>query len=391
MRVAVVTTHPIQYQVPWLQKLAARDGIELQVYFAMIPDSVEQGREFGVAFAWDIPLLEGYEYTVLENMAKPPSLTSFKGCDTPQIYREIRRGHFDAVIVNGWVAKTCLQALLACRWSGTPCIVRGEANGLRPRVFWKRWLHRLLLSQYSAYLSIGSRNRDYYLQSGVRADRIFATPYCVDNDRFSLSSSVLKSNPGHNALCARFGLDPGLPIYLFSGKFVEKKRPGDIIEAVKRLASAGPANFQVLMVGDGPLGDSLRASAQGLPIHFTGFLNQSEITAAYAMADCLLLPSDHGETWGLVVNEAMACGLPALVSDQAGCASDLVTAGQTGDTFACGNIDELAGLMGRYAARPDLLQQMGSEARRCVLANFNFDRVVDGVLAALQSVGTRSN
>jgi glycosyltransferase involved in cell wall biosynthesis len=391
VRVAVVTTHPIQYQVPWLQKLSTRDGIELQVFFAMLPDTVEQGREFGVAFAWDLPLLEGYKYTVLENRAKSPSLTSFKGCDTPQIYREIRRGGFDAVIVNGWVAKTCLQALLACRWSGTPCVVRGEANGLRPRVFWKRWLHRLLLSQYSAYLSIGSNNREYYLASGVAEKRIFSTPYCVDNNRFSQAAAVWKANPGHVELCARFGLDPGLPTYLFSGKFVEKKRPGDIIDAVKRLVAAGPVNLQVLMVGDGPLGAELRASAQGLPIHFTGFLNQSEITAAYAVSDCLLLPSDHGETWGLVVNEAMACELPALVSDQVGSAVNLITSGKTGDTFACGNIEELAMLMNRYAREPDLLERMGAEARCRVFADYNFERVVDGVLAALNFVEKRSH
>lgn len=391
MRVAVVTTHPIQYQVPWLQKLAAREGIELQVFFAMLPDLVEQGREFGVAFAWDLPLLEGYKYTVLENRAKSPSLTSFNGCDTPQIYREIRRGRFDAVIVNGWVVKTCLQALLACRLSGTPCIVRGEANGLRPRAFWKRRLHRMLLSQYSAYLSIGSNNRDYYLASGVAEKRIFSTPYCVDNDRFGNAADAWRRDPGHSKLCDRFGLSPEIPTFLFSGKFVDKKRPGDIIEAVKGLAASGSVNFQVLMVGDGPLGAELRASAQGMPIHFTGFLNQSEITTAYAVSDCLLLPSDHGETWGLVVNEAMACGLPALVSDQVGCAVNLVEQGKTGDTFACDNVTELATLMSRYASEPDLLQRMGAEARRRVCTDYNFDRVVDGVLAALESLGRRSN
>jgi glycosyltransferase involved in cell wall biosynthesis len=391
MRLAVVTTHPIQYQVPWLQRLAARDGIELQVYFAMLPDSAEQGREFGVAFAWDLPLLDGYRYTVLENRARNPSLTAFKGCDTPQIYREIRRGRFDAVIVNGWVAKTCLQALLACRWSGTPCIVRGEANGLRPRAFWKRWLHRVLLAQYSAYLSIGSNNRDYYRASGVAAERIFDTPYCVDNDRFGMAANAWRRDPGHDQLCARFGLSPEKPTFLFSGKFVDKKRPGDIVEATRQLFEAGTTDFQVMMVGDGPLADELRAKSEGLPIHFTGFLNQSEITAAYAVANCLLLPSDHGETWGLVVNEAMACGLPALVSKQVGCAIDLVEPGLTGDTFACGDVGALSALMGHYAGEPALLETMGAEARRRVFADYNFDRVVDGVVAASRFVKGRSD
>jgi len=386
VRVAMVTTHPIQYQVPWLQRLAATDGIDLKVFFAMIPDSVEQGREFGVAFDWDIPLLEGYPYKVLENQAKLPSLTAFSGCDTPEIYREIRRGRFDAVIVNGWVAKSCLQALLACRLSGTPCIVRGEANGLRPRATWKRWVHRMLLAQYSAFLSIGSNNRRYYLQAGVPDGRIFPTPYCVDNDRFSDAAEAWRLESGHEKLCERFGLKPDRTIYLFSGKFVDKKRPGDIIEAVRRLSDVEKSTLQVLMVGGGPLGAELHSQAQGLPVRFAGFLNQAEITAAYAVADCLVLPSDHGETWGLVVNEAMACGLPALVSDKVGSAVDLVSPGQTGDVFRCGDVSALSELMSRYAAQPILLEQMGARARDRVCADFNFERVVAGVMVALHSV-----
>lgn len=384
MRVAVVTSHPIQYQVPWLQKLAKREDIHLHVFFAMIPDASEQGREFGVAFDWDLPLLEGYEYSVLENRSRRPSLTEFAGCDTPQIYGEIRKGRFDAVIVNGWVVKTCLQALLACRASGTPCIVRGEANGLRPRAGWKRWMHRLLLMQYRAHLAIGTNNRNYYLQLGVPAPRIFSTPYCVDNERFSMAADAWRRAPGRLSLCERFGLAPDRATFLFSGKYVDKKRPGDIIRAVKCLADAGIASLQVLMVGDGPLNDDLRTEARGLPIHFAGFLNQSEITAAYAVADCLVLPSDHGETWGLVVNEAMACGLPALVSDQVGSAVDLVDAARTGETFPCGDIAALAGLMSAYASRPEDLARMGRAAQALVRADYNFDRVVAGVLAALQ-------
>ncbi len=386
MRVAMVTTHPIQYQVPWLQKLAARDGIDLQVFFAMIPDAQEQGREFGVSFAWDIPLLQGYSYKVLENVARVPSLTTFSGCDTPQIHREIRKGRFDAVIVNGWVAKTCLQALVACRLSGTPCIVRGEANGLRPRARWKHWAHHVLLGQYSAFLSIGGNNRRYYLESGVRADRIFSTPYCVDNERFASAADAWRREPGRAGLRARFGLDADRPVFLFSGKFVEKKRPGDVIDAVRMLAGEGPPGVQVLMVGDGALGAELRERAAGLPVRFAGFLNQSEITAAYAAADCLVLPSDHGETWGLVVNEGMACGLPALVSDQVGCAADLVTPGRTGDVFACGDVAALAKLMGSRGRDPGMLKQMGIEAHDLVRDGYNFERVVDGVMAALAAV-----
>jgi glycosyltransferase involved in cell wall biosynthesis len=385
MRVAMVTTHPIQYQVPWLRKLAARPGVDLHVFFAMIPDAAEQGREFGVQFKWDIPLLDGYGYSVLENRASRPSLTDFRGCDTPQLYREIRRGRFDAVIVNGWVVKSCLQALAACRLSGTPCIVRAEVNGLRPRAGWKRAAHRLLLSQYAAYLAIGDNNRRYLLDRGASAEQIFDTPYCVDNDSFAAGSGRWRADVGRQGLCQRFGLDPNRTTFLFSGKFVEKKRPGDIVSALGRMPEATRARTQVLMVGGGPLDSELRSQAEGLPVHFAGFLNQSEITAAYAAADCLLLPSDSGETWGLVVNEAMACGLPAIVSDQVGSAVDLVHEGNTGFVHGCGDVDDLSVLLSRCADNPGQLAVMGANARALV-DGYNFDRVVSGIESALSYV-----
>jgi glycosyltransferase involved in cell wall biosynthesis len=385
MRVAMVTTHPIQYQVPWLRRLAAKPGIDLHVFFAMIPDAVEQGREFGVKFEWDIPLLDGYSYSVLENRASRPSLTDFRGCDTPQLYREIRRGRFDAVIVNGWVVKSCLQAVAACRLAGTPCIVRAEVNGLRPRARWKMAMHRVLLAQYAAHLSIGSNNRRYLLDRGVDPRRIFDTPYCVDNERFAQGAERWRAELGEARLAQRFDLDPGRTTFLFSGKFVEKKHPGDIIEAIARLPETDRQRVQVLLVGGGPLETELRARAADLPVRFAGFLNQSEITAAYAAADCLLLPSDSGETWGLVVNEAMACGLPAIVSDQVGSAVDLVHEGDTGFVFGRGDVVALSRTISRCAIDPGQLAAMGGNAR-VLVEGYNFDRVVSGIESALSYV-----
>src|SRR5205085_4665905 len=108
------------------------------------------------------------------------------------------------------------------------------------------------------------------------------------------------------------------------------------------------------MAGDGPLRPAVEAAVaeRSAPIRLCGFLNQSRIPEAYAAADVLVLPSDGGETWGLVVNEAMAAGRPALVSDQVGCAPDLVLDGQTGYVFPCGNVEPLAAHMARLAADP---------------------------------------
>src|SRR5690606_29797429 len=121
-----------------------------------------------------------------------------------------------------------------------------------------------------------------------------------------------------------------------------KKRPGDLVEALAAARREDPG-LHVLMVGSGVLEETLRRQAARLhvPVHFLGFRNQSELPSCYAAADCLVLPSDGRETWGLVVNEAMACGLPAIVSDAVGCADDLIDA-DTGLTVPVGDTAALA-------------------------------------------------
>jgi glycosyltransferase involved in cell wall biosynthesis len=130
---------------------------------------------------------------------------------------------------------------------------------------------------------------------------------------------------------------------LFAGKLVERKRPFDVIRALALAANQG-CRAQAVFVGAGELEDSLRreAASSGVPAIFHGFQNQSRMPSLYAAADLLVLPSDHQETWGLVVNEAMACGVPAVVSDAVGCGPDLINPGRTGAVFPLGNTTVLA-------------------------------------------------
>ena len=130
------------------------------------------------------------------------------------------------------------------------------------------------------------------------------------------------------------------------------------------------------------------ATEHRLPVTFTGFLNQTEIPAAYAAADCLVLPSDHRETWGLVVNEAMACGLPAIVSDQVGCGPDLIEPGQTGAIFPSGNWEALAQTLVDLAADPDALRRQGENAHAKVAA-YSVEAATRGMLDAVRFVAQR--
>ncbi|MGP0075664.1 MAG: glycosyltransferase family 4 protein [Bryobacteraceae bacterium] len=380
-RLGVVTTHPIQYQVPWFRVLARRPDIDLTVFYSQIPSAWQQGGGFGVAFEWDVSLLDGYHYLVLPNVARTPSVTTFRGCDTPALYREIQRDRFDAVIVNGWVAKSCLQALWACRRAGVPCIVRGESNTFRKRAWWKSLIHRGLLRQYSAFLVIGNSNAAFYRSHGISPTRMFPGRYCVDSGRFSDAADRLR--PQRNELRTVWGIPADVPVFLYCGKMIPKKHPLTLLRAAG-LARAQGARFHLLLVGDGELRVECErfASEQQLPATFAGFINQTRIPEAYVAADCLVLPSDEGETWGLVVNEAMACGLPAIVSDRVGCGPDLIVAGETGQVFPFGNERDLARALLDLSSNRMVLERMGRSARKHVSA-YSVEALAEGTLMAL--------
>ncbi len=362
MKIAFVTSHPIQYQVPLFRVLAKMEDVDLTVFFCMIPDQKQQGDGFGVAFEWDIPLLEGYNYRVLNNVSKVPNVTSFNGCHTPEIKQVLKEEEYDAVIVNGWVVKSCFQTLSACRHLGIPCIVRGEANMLRPRAWYKRLRHRTFIKKYAAYLYIGNSNADFYQSYGIKEEKLFPALYCIENDRFNRSAQ--EAEDARNQFRLKWDIKKDDTVFLFSGKLEQKKHPVELIQSFQ-VALKNGCHAKLLMVGSGELQNEceILIKKNNLPVIMTGFINQSEIVDAYYASDCLVLASDYGETWGLVVNEAMACGKPAIVSDQVGCAQDLIEEGITGAIFPFGDWKALAMLLAEYSKEIDHLFQMGSVAR----------------------------
>ncbi|NLB66326.1 MAG: glycosyltransferase family 4 protein [Lentisphaerae bacterium] len=390
IRLAIVETHPIQYKAPLFRRLAAQPELNMHVFYAMLPDAAKQGGDFGVSFAWDVPLLDGYPYTVLTNRAKQPSVSRFNGCDTPDILKQLRAFQPDAVLVNGWVVKTCLQALQACRRLGVPCLVRGEANLLRPRALWKHLLHRILLRQYAGYLAIGSANRDFYRFHRCPEERIFWAPYVVDNAFFA--SQAVARTERRSEIRAGLGLAPQATVFLFCGKLMPKKRPLDLLKAIGRLPPETRAQVQMLVAGDGELRAECEHMAKDLSVTavLTGFVNQSRLPDVYATADVLVLPSDAGETWGLVVNEAMASGRPAVVSRAVGCCPDLIVEGETGHAFDLGDIRDLSRILEQYVHAPERAAQQGEAAGRHIQA-FSYQEAIQGILSAARVCAGRES
>jgi glycosyltransferase involved in cell wall biosynthesis len=387
IRLTVVMTHPVQYCAPWFRHIAARcRELDLTVVYATRPTPEQQGDGFGVGFEWDVPLLEGYRCRVLRPARPSDSLHSdrFRGLEVPEIGGAIRATAPDVVLIPGWHSITLVRALGACRRGRIPVLYRGDTHlGNAPRG-WRRvpWAARtrLLLRCFDGYLSVGRRARAHLERFGGPRARIWSAPHGVDNAFFAASAAPHLTPAGRVVGRASLGLAPGDFAVLFAGKLEPKKRPLDLVRAMARLRPGA----RLVVVGAGELEAECREEAKrlGVEVAWAGFLNQSELGRAYAAADCLALPSDWGETWGLVVNEALATGLPCVVSDRVGCAPDLITPGVTGEVFAMGDVGALAAALERVRATG----RDRAAACRQRVAEYSFERATCGLVAACRAV-----
>jgi glycosyltransferase involved in cell wall biosynthesis len=382
---AIFTTHPIQYQVPWFRALSASPELDVEVMFSHVPGAAEQGTGFGTAFTWDIPLLTGYPFTVLASRLLPARVGPFVRRWSRGIGAALDRCKPHAAMVLGWQDISLVQALIACRRRGIPVILRGESNALRRRSRLVSLLHRSYFSLCDAFLAIGRANADLYRAAGVPESRIITAGYCVDNDRFAQATAGLAGE--RISIRRAWSIPDNTTCFAFVGKLEPKKKVLHALDGL-RLARAQGKAVHALVVGTGEQVQAARAfcAEHALPASFAGFLNQTEIPRAYVAADALILPSDFGETWGLVVNEAMASGLPAIVSDRVGSANDLVVDGETGFVFPYGDTAALAAHIVLLTDHGEARRTMGRAARHRVLSDYSIEHAVRKTLAAVALV-----
>jgi glycosyltransferase involved in cell wall biosynthesis len=392
IRLTVVQTHPVQYYAPWFRHIARHcPDIALTVLYAIRPLPEQQGVGFGQPFEWDVALTDGYDCRIVRAARPGDSVHSdhFWGLDVPEIGPAIRESRPDVVLLPGWHSVTQLRALWACRRARIPVLYRGDTHlgnapggWRRPLWFLKTWL---LLRLFAGYLCVGSRARAYLRHFGAADVRVHDAPHCVDNAFFARAAAVHQAPAARAAARASLGLGPDDFVVLFVGKLEPIKRPLDLVRAVARL---GP-NARLLIVGAGVLEDTCRQELArlGARASWTGFLNQSQLGRVYAAADCLAVPSES-ETWGLVVNEALATGLPCVVSDAVGCAPDLATPAETGEVFPTRDVVALADALARVRDRGRAGHDWAS-ACRARAAKYSLERATSGLLAACRSVVDR--
>lgn len=348
-RLAVITTHPIQYYAP-LFRLLKQENLSfiIRVFYTQgQSQDVIYDKGFGISFKWDIPLLDGYDYTFVNNISRHPGTSSFRGIITPDLTKEIEEWHADAVLVVGWNFSSHLHAIRYFHGK-IPVFFRGDSNLLDEpagfsikkivRRLFLRWVYRHI--DYALYT--GKANKQYYLAHGVKKKQLLFAPHAVDNERFSGNNEAYENKAA--SWRTRLGIKENICVYLFAAKLIKKKDPEILIKAFIGLQQKDTA---LIIVGNGKLETELKERYKSQSgVFFISFQNQSMMPVVYRLGDIFVLPSKGpGETWGLAVNEAMASNRGVIVSDKCGCAADLVQTGKNGYVFYNGNINSLSDSM----------------------------------------------
>jgi glycosyltransferase involved in cell wall biosynthesis len=378
---AIITTHPIQYNAPWFRLLAQRKNIAIKVFYTwgQLEQHSKYDPGFGKNIAWDIPLLEGYQYCFVKNISTDPGSHHFTGIDNPTLIEDVEKWNPDAILIFGWNFKSHLKVLRYFKQK-RKILFRGDSNLLdeRPGYSLKKMLRRVFLKWIYTHIDIalyvGTANKDYYLKHGVKNSQLIFAPHAIDNDRF------MQGQAGNHR--KEFGISPDAFVFLFVGKFEAKKDPQVLMDSFLKLQHS---NVHLIMVGNGNLETELKLSASRSPleiskrIHFLPFQNQSIMPAIYKICDVLVLPSQGpGETWGLTVNEAMACSKAVLVSAKCGCAVDLVKDGVNGFVFKSKDGNDLVSKMNKIIQAHAYITDMGKQSLT-IIDQWRFEKLCQAV------------
>ena len=389
-RLLIVTSHPIQYDVPVFRLMAQHPKLDILVAYCSLQGSkpgLDTG--FGIEVKWDIPLLDGYPWVELPNQSWKPGISGFFALVNFQLWKLIRRDKFDAVVMHtGYSYASSWIGIIATKTSGIPLLFGTDAHQLNPRdkKFWKISIKKWLLPKIfriADTVMVHSSGAVKFMDSlRIPKDNVQLVPFIVDNEWW-----IAQSQQVNRALVRQqWGIPQDAPLVLFCAKLQAWKRPQDVLQA---FAKANVPSAYLVLAGEGPLRESLETEAKSLKIldqvKFLGFVNQSQLPSVYTAADLFVLPSEH-EPFGVVVNEAMLCNCAVVVSDQVGARYDLIREGETGFVYPCGDIEALTKILQKMLTDKVQLSQMGKMAYQQMEHWSHRDRVeavIQGIEKAL--------
>ncbi|MGB7591489.1 MAG: glycosyltransferase family 4 protein [Terriglobia bacterium] len=374
-RVAILVGVPTPYREPLFERLARSADYDIQVLYCRDHQPGQQWR-LGAPH---------YPARYLKNFA--PERWHGRllvGAINPGVWRELRAFRPDAVVIYGYNTATSLLAILWVIRHRIPMLMRTDSNVLaepgKPQLrrSLKRLLLRWLARRVSAFLSVGTMNSQYWQFYGAAPEKIFLARYAVDNEFFQTQAASYRGarqrTRDENGWKQRY-------LLLYVGRLVPFKRVDLVIEAMRRL-STKRSDIGLVIVGDGPERERLEGLAQGMPyVYFAGFQQQSDLPKYYGVADIFVLPSEW-EPWGLVVNEAMASGLPVIATRKVGAARDLIVEGENGYLVPENDVEAMASAVDRACESEQHLLLLGEKARGTV-QSWNYDSTLAGFHDAL--------
>lgn len=387
LRALVLCSHPTQYSSPLWRRMAQHPEIDLLVAYCSLNGAesyVDPG--FGVKVEWDVPLLHDYLWTQIQNISPRPRAGSIWGLINPGVWKLIQEGRFDAVIVlTGYLCATFWIALMAAKRSGTPILFGTDSTTLRAQNgrAWKESVKKLVwprLFRMADVVIVPSNGAAALIRSlGIPQDRIQLTPYVVDNDWWIRNARLVD----RRSVRRQWGIPECASIVLFCAKLQPWKRPRDLLRAFAR---AHLSNCYLVYAGDGSLREDLEREASQLGIEkhvrFLGFVNQSGLPLVYCSSDLMVLPSEY-EPFGVVVNEAMLCECPVIVSDHVGAAGDLVKENETGFVYPCGDQEALTSALRKAFESSERLKLMG-KAARAKMSQWSPEMNIEAILEAMK-------
>ena len=281
-KLAIITTHPIQYNAPWFRLLTERKKIQVKVFYTWSQTEHEKKFDpgFGKTIEWDIPLLEGYDFMFVKNTSKNPGSKTFSGIKNPSLIKDIKDWQPDALLVFGWNFSSHLQCLRYFK-NRIPVLFRGDSTLLDERKGWKKMLRRILLRNvyrnidYALY--VGTENKKYFLAHGLREEQLIFAPHAIDNARFSKTADEGKDRM--KEIKSTLAIKEDEVVLLYAGKMEAKKNPEILLDVFKELNGR---RVHLIMVGNGELENLLKEKYKDLKnLHFFPFQNQSELPLFY--------------------------------------------------------------------------------------------------------------
>lgn len=375
-KLAIVTTHPIQYYAPVFKLLHQRRNIDIKVFYTLGNAQPKHDPGFGKIISWDIPLLEGYPYQWGRNISTQPGSHHFKGIVTPELIGTIEAWRPDAILVFGWAYNSHLKIIRYFK-NKVPLYFKGDSTLLNDISGVQRLAKNIFLKWVYSHIShafyAGVNNKAYFKKYGLKEAQLSFAPHAVDNERFNADRGAEAAG-----LRASLGIDKDDILILYAGKFEPVKNLHSLVNAFGTFEK--PA-VHLLLAGSGTDEEELKRlaanSTAGRRIHFTGFKNQTYMPVLYQAADVFCLPS-KSETWGLAINEAMACGRAILASDKVGCVADLVNHNVNGVVFKSGDANDLAEKLQALTANKAELIRMGQESQ-LIIKNYSFLHIAEAI------------